>query len=92
MRIGFVSTEYVTGTYFSGGLANYVYRVSGALVSLGHEVHVICLSDSNEGKQDHDGIHVHLLTTGRLEKWVQRLSRRRLERTAHWVDFSLQAY
>jgi glycosyltransferase involved in cell wall biosynthesis len=92
MRIGFVTTEYITGTYFSGGLANYVYRVSKALVSLGHEVHVICLSDLNEGKRDHEGIQVHPLTTSQLEKWLNRLSRRRLRRTAHWVDFSCQAY
>ena len=39
-----ITPEYVTEDYFSGGLANYIFRVSKALVGMGHEVHVITLS------------------------------------------------
>jgi glycosyltransferase involved in cell wall biosynthesis len=44
LRIAFITPEFVTESYFSGGLANYVYRVSKELVSLGHDVHVYRLT------------------------------------------------
>ena len=39
MRIAFITPEFVTNEYFSGGLANYVHRVTRALAEMGHEVH-----------------------------------------------------
>ena len=45
MRIAFITPEFVTNEYFSGGLANYVHRVSRVLVEMGHEVHVITLAE-----------------------------------------------
>ncbi|GAB1545554.1 hypothetical protein NUACC21_82300 [Scytonema sp. NUACC21] len=92
MRIGFVTPEYVTENYFSGGLANYVHRVSKALVSLGHEVHVITLSDNNQAEFDCEGVQIHRIVVGKLHKRLNKLSRSRISTTARWLDFSLQAY
>jgi len=92
VRIAFVTPEFVTENYYSGGLANYVHRVSRALYRLGHEVHVITFSDSNEDVFDFDGIRVHRLTSKGLRKTVTLLSCNRLRSTAQWIDFSLQVY
>ncbi len=58
MRIAFVTSEYVTESGFSGGLANYLGRVSVALRQLGHEVHVFTRSDRNETLV-YEGVVVH---------------------------------
>ena len=92
MRIGFATPEYVTENYFSGGLANYVHRVAKALVSLGHEVHVITLSDIDQAEFEHHGVRVHRVTVGKLHKWLNRLTRYRVSSTTKWLDFSFQAY
>ena len=92
LRIAFVTPEYVTEDYFSGGLANYVYRVSKALVWMGHVVHVITLSTIDQAEFTHDGIQVHRIRSGRARQWLNRLSRYRLRGTAGWIDFSYQAY
>ena len=59
MRIGFITPEFVTESNFSGGLGNYLYRLSKYLVKQGHEVHIIVLSESEQNSLLHDGIHVH---------------------------------
>lgn len=48
MRIVFVTPEFVTEDYFSGGLANYVHRASQSLAKRGHNVHVFVKSDREE--------------------------------------------
>lgn len=58
MRIAFVTPEYVTEPNFSGGLANYLHRVSLALLQLGHEPVVVVRSDRDESFV-HRGIEVH---------------------------------
>jgi len=58
MRLCFVTPEYVTEPSYSGGLANYLGRVTVALVQKGHEVHVILPAKVNE-TIDHEGVHVH---------------------------------
>ena len=62
MRIVFVTTEYVSEAYCSGGLGNYVRRVSLALTSMGHEVDVLVPSSlasrENEEYMD-EGIRIH---------------------------------
>ena len=92
LRIGFATPEYVTENYFSGGLANYVYRVAKALVSLGHEVHVITLSSIDRAEFEHQGVRVHRVTVGKLQRQLNRLTRTRLLGTTKWLDFSFQAY
>lgn len=48
MRIAFVTPEFVTESDFDGGLANYLYRVSLALIKFGHEPIIIVSSDKDE--------------------------------------------
>ena len=92
LSIGFITPEYVTENYFSGGLANYVHRVAKALVSLGHEVHVITFSEIDEAEFDHEGVQVHRVAVGKLHKWLNKLTRYRINSTTKWFDFSIQAY
>jgi glycosyltransferase involved in cell wall biosynthesis len=92
MRIAFITTEYVTEDYYSGGLANYVHRVAKALVSLGHEVHVVTLSQNEEESFMHDGISVYRVNSTRTEKLLNRLTRCRVRGTAHWLGYSVRAY
>lgn len=92
MRIAFVTPEFVTESYYSGGLANYVYRVSKALASLSHEVHVVTFSDIDQSDFDYAGIHVHRLKSCRIHKWIDRLTRNRLRGTSKWIDFTFKVY
>ncbi|MFW5729021.1 MAG: glycosyltransferase, partial [Spirochaetota bacterium] len=92
MRIAFPTTEYVTESSYAGGLANYLQRIAGALRDLGHEVHVIVVSDAHPGSFESDGIRVHrlhrrhaarplrLLKAGSAHKdaWMSRLVSQRL--------------
>jgi glycogen synthase len=48
MRIAFITPEFVTEPTYSGGLANYLGRVTTALAEVGHEVHVFTRSQQNE--------------------------------------------
>jgi glycosyltransferase involved in cell wall biosynthesis len=48
MRIAFITPEFVTEPTYSGGLANYLGRVTTALAEVGHEVHVFTRSQHNE--------------------------------------------
>lgn len=92
MRIGFITPEFVTESYYSGGLANYVYRVSKSLVSLGHDVHVFTLSDSEISEFKHDGIHVYRLTAAFPLRWMNWLTRHRLSNMLRWLGFSFKTY
>ncbi|MGB3544573.1 glycosyltransferase family 4 protein [Rubrivirga sp.] len=58
MRIAFLTPEFVTEMDNRGGLANYLNRMSQALVERGHHVEVFTLSD-HEGRLDHGGVTVH---------------------------------
>lgn len=92
MRIGFATPEYVTESYFSGGLANSVHRTSTALRSRGHEVHVFTRSDGNDEDLSHDGVRVHRVAGGRLARWITRASGGRLRESSEWIDFSARAW
>ena len=92
LTIVFVTPEFVTESYFSGGLANYVYRVSKALIDSGHEVHVVTLSEAETGKLIHHGIGVHRVKVGQIQCWLNRLTRYRLRGVSRWLDFSFQVY
>ncbi|HEY6066004.1 MAG TPA: glycosyltransferase family 4 protein [Thermoanaerobaculia bacterium] len=92
MRIGFVTPEYVTEGYFSGGLANYLHRASVALSERGHEVHVFTLSDAADQDLVHDGVRVHRVAGGRLARWIVRASGGRLREAGEWIDFGIRAW
>lgn len=58
MRIAFITPEFVTEASYSGGLANYLGRVTAALVDRGHTIHVFTRSSTNE-QIEFNGIIVH---------------------------------
>ena len=92
LRIAFATPEYVTEDYFDGGLANYLNRVSQALASLGHDVHVVTLSQQNEAEFEHEGVMVHRLALGRSWQTLNSLTRYYLPTTVHWLNFSAQVF
>lgn len=75
MRIAFVTPEYVTEQNFSGGLANYLHRVSLSLLALGHEPVVIVPSGRNESfLQGRIEVHRVKVEPGVLSRAVGRLT------------------
>src|SRR5690242_6641768 len=92
LRIGFATPEYVTENHFDGGLANYLNRISKTLVELGHDVHVVTLSQQDEAEFEHDGVMVHRVTLGRGWQAFNRLTRYSLPTTLHWLNFSAQVF
>jgi glycosyltransferase involved in cell wall biosynthesis len=91
MRIGFLTPEYVTEAYFSGGLAQSIHRTAVALQDRGHEPHVFTLSDRDEDVEK-DGIPVHRIAGGRLARFLTRASAGHLCESAEWIDFSVRAW
>ena len=92
LRIAFATPEYVTENHFDGGLANYLNRVAKTLADLGHDVHVVTLSQENEAEFEHEGVMVHRLTLGRGWQTVNRLTRYSLPTALHWLNFSTQVF
>ena len=91
LRIAFATPEYVTEANFDGGLANYINRIAKLLAGLGHDVHVVTLSQKNEEHFDHDGVMVHRVM---LKPWhaFSRVTRYSLLTTLHWLNFNTQAF
>jgi glycosyltransferase involved in cell wall biosynthesis len=58
VRIAFATSEYVAEGSYAGGLANYLHRLSLALVRMGHRPLVIVCSDRDESF-DRDGVEIH---------------------------------
>lgn len=58
MRIAFITPEFVTEPSYSGGLANYLGRVTVALARQNHDVHVFTRS-KQAGQVDFQGVTVH---------------------------------
>ena len=72
MRVAFITPEYVTESNFDGGLANYIHRVSLALLQLGHEPVVIVASDRNEHFV-RDGVDVYRVES--RSRWLDILNK-----------------
>lgn len=62
MRIAFVTTEFITEDTYTGGLANYLFRICSYLKKHGHEPVVIIVSKSDE-VFTFEGIEVHRVKT-----------------------------
>jgi glycosyltransferase involved in cell wall biosynthesis len=90
LRIAFATPEYVTEKYFYGGLANYTHRVAKALARAGHDAHVVTLSEIDDAEFEHEGVRVHRVTGGRVVARFNRLTRRRLNLTARYLDLSFK--
>src|SRR5215204_4868371 len=90
LRIAFATCEYVTENYFYGGLANYTHRVAKALAGMGHDVHVVTLSEIDGAEFEHEGVRVHRVTQGRAADRLNRLTGRRLGLTTRYLDLSFK--
>jgi len=89
LRIAFATPEYVTEEYFDGGLANYIHRVAKALAGMGHDIHVLTLSEIDEAEFEHDGVTVHRITS---RSQTNRLTRYRLATTPLFLELSVKVY
>lgn len=74
MRIAFVTPEFVTENDFDGGLANYLYRVSLALLQQGHTPIIVVASVKNE-VFIYNGIEVHRVLIDYNNKMLNLLKR-----------------
>lgn len=92
MTICFITPEFVTNNYFSGGLANYVYRVSKDMAIKGHNVKVITVGEMNSIETISPNLEVHKIKRGKLKFRFNRLTRNKLKNTANVLDFSWEAY
>ncbi len=92
LRIAFATPEYVTEEYFDGGLANYIHRVAKALAGMGHEIHVLTLSEVDEAEFEHEGVTVHRITSSKWWPRLNRLTRHRLPTTSLFLDLSVNFY
>ena len=92
LRIAFTTPEYVTEEYFDGGLANYLHRVATALAGMGHDIHVLTLSEIDDAVFDHEGVTVHRIMSGKWWLQLNRLTRYRLGTTPLFLDLSVRVY
>lgn len=92
LRIAFATPEYVTEKYFDGGLANYLHRVAKALAEMGHDIHVLTLSEIDKAEFEHEGVRVHRITSSRCWSQLDHLTRYRLPTTILFLDLSVKVY
>jgi len=74
MKLIFVTPEFVTEPYFSGGIANYYYKISKILVSKGHDVTVLIKSEETPKKFDYEGIKVIRFRSTKLKKYLRKIT------------------
>ncbi len=79
MRIAYVTPEFVTERNFSGGLANYLHRLSLSLIDMGHEPVIFVPADRDE-RFTHEGIEVHRVAIRGGIPWAGILNRATLHR------------
>ncbi len=92
MRIAFATPEYVTEEYFDGGLANYVHRLARALAELGHDIHVLTLSEIDEARFKHEGVTVHRIKSSGWWSQLDRATQSPLPSSLQFLDFSWKVY
>jgi glycosyltransferase involved in cell wall biosynthesis len=63
MNIAFLTPEYINETEFSGGLANYLHKVTHLLKDAGHRPTVITLASGNSFRED-DGVGIREVGKG----------------------------
>src|SRR5215210_4664692 len=90
LRIAFATCEYVTDKYFYGGLAQYTHRVAKALAGLGHDVHVVTLSEIDDAEFVYEGVQVHRVTGGRVAARFNAWTGHRMGLTARYLDLSFK--
>ncbi len=62
MRIAYLTTEFITEPNFSGGLSNYLGRITPFLANLGHDVHVIVFTENPSEIFEFNGVTIHRIS------------------------------
>ncbi len=92
MRIVYITPEFPTRDYFSGGLANYLLRTGMALHEQGHEIHMVVKSRHKE-QRALKGIHLHYLPPIRMISGVlPRRWKKYLKMTIDNLEYAWSAY
>ncbi len=81
MKFIFVTPEFVTEPYFSGGIANYYYKIGKILISRGHDVAVLVKSNEDPATLNFDSIKVIRFRPTRLGKLLKKIS------SSNWYSF-----
>ncbi|MEO7970579.1 MAG: glycosyltransferase family 4 protein, partial [bacterium] len=84
--------EYVTERYFDGGLANYLHRVAAALAGMGHDIHVLTLSEIDDAEFEHNGVKVHRIRNSKGWSRLDRLTGIRVPAAVQLLGFSARVY
>ena len=84
MRIAFITPEYPTEETYSGGLANYLGRMTTALAQRGHDVHLFTKSYEANEHFDYRGVTVHRV----IPLWDTKM---RIDRIDRFTPRSLYA-
>ncbi len=92
MRIAFITPEFVTEEYYSGGLANYLHRISMVLAGLGHEIHIIVQSTNHDESFKFGASWIHRLRIQPRRSWARVLFRRFLYDAGQWTVFAYRAW
>jgi glycosyltransferase involved in cell wall biosynthesis len=92
LRIAFVTREYVTEDTFDSGMANYVYRVARGLTELGHDVHVVTLSERDAAEFEHRKITVHRVKVSNFWLRLNSITRYRLPRSFHLIGLNIRMF
>jgi len=72
-KVLFVSTQFLTEKTDHGGIGNYIYKMSKALMERGHAAEVLVTSTENKGTTTFDGIYVHRVY---INTFLNRLCKR----------------
>jgi glycosyltransferase involved in cell wall biosynthesis len=73
LRIAFLTSEFVTEITTGGGLANYLNKMTRALIDAGHTPEVFVLSFVGPAVIEHNGVRVHRVhpqVSGGLLRWM----------------------
>ncbi len=94
LKIAVITMEFVTETYFSGGIANQFFRIFKSLNSMGNEIHIFTLSSLDNSSFEYKGLNIHRIqgVESNSSKWLNRLTRYKLHDFFSWIDFSFRAF
>jgi glycosyltransferase involved in cell wall biosynthesis len=93
LRIAVITTEFVTETYISGGIANHFFRLFKEIASYGHDVHIFTQSDRDNESFLLDKLNIHRINVDdRFNRILNRLSLGLFRETIETLYFSFMAY
>jgi glycosyltransferase involved in cell wall biosynthesis len=89
MNIAFVTTEFVTEPTFDGGLANYLDKISLALLEEKHNIYIFIASNENQIFSHKNRIIVRVNTQSILHNFLQKKHIIKYFDPLHWI---IQSY